>query len=213
MPNISEGLIGIIAARLKDYFNKPSIVITKSNNYLKGSARSVFNFNIGSLIKNAVDANILIGGGGHNMAGGFTLYKDMIINFENYINKAYDKLNININNTLNYDAKISSTGLNNIFYNDIKKLEPFGNGNFEPIFLFENLKIIKSNIVSKKHISTILKSKIGYSINSISFNCINTNIGEYLLNYKNELNVIGQIKENFWNNKNTLQLIIKDLVV
>jgi single-stranded-DNA-specific exonuclease len=213
MPNISEGLIGIIAARLKDYFNKPSIVITKSNNYLKGSARSVFNFNIGSLIKNAVDANILIGGGGHNMAAGFTLYKDMIINFENYINKAYDKLNININNTLNYDAKISSTGLNNIFYNDIKKLEPFGNGNFEPIFLFENLKIIKSNIVSKKHISTILKSKIGYSINSISFNCINTNIGEYLLNYKNELNVIGQIKENFWNNKNTLQLIIKDLVV
>ena len=213
MPNISEGLIGIIAARLKDFFNKPSIVITKSNNYLKGSARSVFNFNIGSLIKNAVDANILIGGGGHNMAAGFTLYKDMLINFENYINKAYDKLNININNTLNYDAKISSTGLNNIFYNDIKKLEPFGNGNFEPIFLFENLKIIKSNIVSKKHISTILKSKIGYSINSISFNCINTNIGEYLLNYKNELNVIGQIKENFWNNKNTLQLIIKDLVV
>ena len=46
-PNISEGLIGIIAARLKDYFNKPSIVITSSNHLLKGSARSVYNYNIG----------------------------------------------------------------------------------------------------------------------------------------------------------------------
>ena len=51
-PNINEGLIGIIAARLKDYFNKPSIVITNSNNLLKGSARSVYNYNIGRAIKN-----------------------------------------------------------------------------------------------------------------------------------------------------------------
>jgi single-stranded-DNA-specific exonuclease len=65
----------------------------------------------------------------------------------------------------------------------------------------------------KKHISSIFKSKIGYSIKSISFNSVNTKIGEYLLNYKNELNIIGQIKENFWNNKNTLQLDIKDLII
>ena len=54
-PNINEGLIGIIAARLKDFFNKPAIVITSSNNLLKGSARSVYNYNIGRVIKNLLD--------------------------------------------------------------------------------------------------------------------------------------------------------------
>ena len=62
-PNINEGLIGIIAARLKDYFNKPSIVITASNELLKGSARSVYNYNIGRAIKNSLDNNIIISGG------------------------------------------------------------------------------------------------------------------------------------------------------
>ena len=73
--NINEGLIGIIAARLKDYFNKPSIVITNSNELLKGSARSVYDYNIGRTIKNSLDNDLILGGGGHNMAAGFTLKK------------------------------------------------------------------------------------------------------------------------------------------
>ena len=74
-PNINEGLIGIIASRLKDYFNKPTIVITNSNELLKGSARSVYKYNIGSAIKNSLDKDLIISGGGHNMAAGFTLKK------------------------------------------------------------------------------------------------------------------------------------------
>ena len=73
--NMNEGLIGIIAARLKDYFNKPSIVITTSDKVLKGSARSIYDYNIGRAIKNSLDNNIIIGGGGHSMAAGFTLKK------------------------------------------------------------------------------------------------------------------------------------------
>ena len=84
-PNINEGLIGIIAARLKDYFNKPSIVITASNELLKGSARSVYNYNIGRVIKNSLDQEIILNGGGHNMAAGFTLNKSNLKVFENYI--------------------------------------------------------------------------------------------------------------------------------
>src|SRR6056300_143440 len=75
-PNINDGLIGIIAARLKDYFNKPSIIITTSNELLKGSARSVYNYNIGRVIKNSLDQKIILNGGGHNMAAGFTLNKE-----------------------------------------------------------------------------------------------------------------------------------------
>ena len=71
--NIKEGLIGIIASRLKDYFGKPSIVITKSNNVYKGSARSTIDYNIGSLIKILCDKKIIEKGGGHNLAAGFII--------------------------------------------------------------------------------------------------------------------------------------------
>ena len=211
--NINEGLIGIIAARLKEHFNKPSIVITDSNNLLKGSARSTPNFNIGSIIKNALDKKIIINGGGHNMAAGFTLKKDMLDSFKKFLNIFYKK-NINKDSDIfYYEAKLSSIAINKKFYDEIKILSPFGNENIEPIFLFESLKIIKSEIINNKHISCILKSKIGYSIKSICFNAVKTNLEKYLLNYKKELNVIGQIKQNIWNNKNTLQLTIKDLII
>ena len=212
-PNINEGLIGIIAARLKDYFNKPSIVITNSNNLLKGSARSIFNFNIGRVMKNLLNENIIISGGGHNMAAGFTLEKSNLKIFEKYINSKYSDIKETSNYTFKYDSEISSTAFNKNFFNDIKKIEPFGNENPIPIFFLKDLKVIKPIILKNKHISLILKSKIGYSIKSISFNSVNTKIGEYLLNYKKNLNVLGEINENFWNGKNTLQLTVRDLIL
>ena len=212
-PNINEGLIGIIAARLKDHFNKPSIVITMSGNNLKGSARSNYDYNIGRAIKRSLDNNIITGGGGHNMAAGFTLKKDNLKNFRNFLLKDFLKSGASTDHIYTYDSEISSVAFNKNFFNDINKIQPYGNGNPIPIFLFRDLKIIKKNILNNKHISAILKSKIGFSINSISFNSVNSKIGEYLLNYKKDLNVLGQINENFWNNKKTLQLTIRDLIL
>ena len=212
-PNINEGLIGIIASRLKDYFNKPAIVITNSNKLLKGSARSVYDYNIGRAIKKSSDKNIIIGGGGHNMAAGFTLEKNNLKNFESFILEDFFTTGVSRNHTFLYDAEVSPLAFNKDFYEDIKKLEPFGVGNPVPTFFFKDLKIIKTTILDGKHISSILKSRIGFSIKSISFNSVNSKIGEYLLNYKKDLNVMGQINENFWNNKNSLQLTIKDIIL
>ena len=212
-PNINEGLIGIIAARLKDYFNKPSIVITNSNELLKGSARSIYNYNIGQTIKSSLDNDIIISGGGHGMAAGFTLKKKNLKNFKDFILINYSKSSASKNHAFLYDAEVSSLAFNNDFYNDIKKLEPFGTGNPTPTFFLKNLKVIKTKILDNKHISLILKSKTGFSIKSISFNSMNSKVGEYLLNYKNNLNVLGQINENIWNNKKTLQLTIRDLIL
>ena len=212
-PNINEGLIGIIAARLKDYFNKPSIVITASNELLKGSARSVYNYNIGRVIKNSLDKDIIINGGGHNMAAGFTLNKANLKDFENYILEDFLKSNTVNNNIFSYESEVSPLAFNQDFYDDIKKLEPFGTGNSVPTFMLRDLKIIKPIVLNNKHISAILKSKTGFSIKSISFNSINTKIGEHLMSYKNNINVIGQINENIWNNKKTLQLTIRDLIL
>ena len=212
-PNINEGLIGIIAARLKDYFNKPSIVITSSNLLLKGSARSVYNYNVGRAIKYALDKNIISSGGGHNMAAGFTLEKANLNNLKNFIFEDFSNIGAFRNNTFSYDAEVSSLAFNKDFYADIKKIEPFGTGNPNPTFLFKDLKTVKSTIHNNKHISVILKSKIGFSIKSISFNSANTKVGEYLLNYKKTFNVLGQISENIWNNKKTLQLTIRDVIL
>jgi single-stranded-DNA-specific exonuclease len=211
--NLNEGIIGIIAARLKDYYNKPAIVITDSGKILKGSARSIHNYNIGQVIKNLLDKNIIINGGGHNMAAGFTLNKIYLNDFKDFFLKDFAKTIDIKKNVCFYDSEISPHAFNKNLYKDLKKLEPFGTGNPNPTFLFKGLKVIKSNIINDKHISLILKSKTGFSIRSISFNSKNNKIGEHLLNYKKTFNVMGQINENIWNNKKELQLIIQDLII
>ena len=74
--NLHEGVIGIIASRIKEYFNKPCVVLTNSNNVIKGSARSTSNFNIGEYIQKSINLNITLGGGGHNLAAGIVLKKN-----------------------------------------------------------------------------------------------------------------------------------------
>jgi single-stranded-DNA-specific exonuclease len=211
--NINEGLIGIIAARLKDYFNKPSIVITNSNKLLKASARSTSTYNIGNLIKLLIDNKIVDKGGGHNMAAGFTIKKDNIELLDNFIQKDFLKKNFHINISNEYEMEISTSAINTKFIDEINKLGPFGNYNSSPIFLIRDIKIIKSNIINNKHISIIIKPNTGPSIKSICFNNLNTKIGEYLLSYKRKINIIAEIYENVWNNKKSIQLNIKDLIL
>jgi single-stranded-DNA-specific exonuclease len=211
--NLNEGLIGIIASRLTDYFNRPSIVITKSNDKLKASARSTLSYNIGYLIKSLIDKKIIDSGGGHNMAAGFTMKKNNIKMLDNFIQKDFIKKITHKNNSNYYDFEISSSFIKNKFVQDINKLGPFGNYNYLPTFLISNLRIIKHDIINNKHLSIILKPDSGVSIKAICFNSLNTNIGHYLLSYKKKINIIAQIKENIWNNKKTIQLHIKDLIL
>ena len=208
---LHEGLIGIIAARLKEYFNKPSIVITRANNFLKASARSTVNYNIGNLIKLLIDKKIIENGGGHNMAAGFTIKKENVKLLDSFIQNDYQINNKNFKSSFKYDSEISSKAINQNFYNNINKLGPFGNGNSLPTFLIKNVKIIKSNVVVENHISAIIKSTTGPSLKTICFNCRNTEIGNYLLYYKKQINITALIINNSWNNKNIIQLNIKDL--
>jgi len=210
---LNEGLIGIISSRLKDYFNKPSIVITKSNNKFKASARSTSSYNIGYLIKSLIDNKIIDSGGGHNMAAGFTMKNDNIKMLDYFIQNDYLKKNSNKDNSNKYDFTLSSSAIKKELINDIIKLGPFGNYNFLPIFLINNFKIIKREIINNKHLSVILKPDVGVSIKGICFNCLHTKIGHYLLSYKKKINIIAEINQNIWNNKKSLQLQIKDLIL
>ena len=147
------------------------------------------------------------------MAAGFILKKINLENFKKFILRDFSKNVTNKNFSLLYDAEISSHAFNLDFYSQIKKLEPFGMGNPNPIFLFKDLLVIRKTIINHKHLSIILKSRTGFSIKSIFFNYGNSKVAEYLLNYKKKINVLGQINENIWNNKKGLQLNIRDLII
>ena len=211
--NLNEGLIGIIASRLKEYFNKPSIVITNSNHLLKASARSTSTYNIGHLIRLLIEKKIIENGGGHNMAAGFTLKKNNINFLDDFIQKDYLKKYSNLNNTSKYDGELSISAINLRFMKELNKLKPFGNLNPLPSYLIKNVKIIKTDIINQKHVSSIIKPDVGSSVKTICFNCTNNEIGKYLLTYKKKINIIAQIHENEWNNKKTIQLNIKDLIL
>ena len=204
----NEGIIGIIASRIKEYLDKPSIVLSKSKNFYKASARSTPNFNIGKFIKLALDKKIIINGGGHNLAAGFSIKKNKINEFKIFINKMFDKNKSD--NFKEYISRISLNSLNTEFYNKLKIFAPFGPDNENPIFLIENIKIIKPKIIKNKFITFYVKSKSGKLFPSISFNFLESDISRELLFNKNELNLIVQIKENIWNNKKNLQLMVLD---
>ena len=90
--NWHEGVIGIVAARLKDKFNKPVVLISIDGDIGKASARSVLGFDIGSVIISATQEKILLKGGGHKMAGGFSIKTDKIIKFKDYVFKNFEEL-------------------------------------------------------------------------------------------------------------------------
>ena len=205
---IPEGIIGIIASRFLEKFNKTTIVLTQSGNLIKGSTRSTSDINIGSIINNAVTKKILVNGGGHDMAAGFSLYKKNFNKFKNFLFE-YNFTKTSINKK--YVSKISTSAINLKFLEDLDKLAPFGNHNKRPIFFVENLKIINSRIIDNLHIHCLLKDKKNKIFDSILFNSVNTNLGNCLLNYKKEINIL--CKFNLYGaNNNKISTHIIDIV-
>ena len=147
--NWHEGVIGIIASRIKDKFNKPTIVFSKNLELAKASARSVSGFDIGTAIIAAVQEGLLLKGGGHKMAGGFSIQLDKIEDFNKFIIKKYNLTNIDhsIEKKVYIDSLISPSALNIDFFNKVNTLAPFGSGNSEPKFSIEGVKPINSKIV------------------------------------------------------------------
>ena len=208
-PNLHEGLIGIIASRIKDYFNKPCLVLTNSNNILKGSARSTTDFNIGELIQKTCQLGITLNGGGHNLAAGLSLKKSKLNDLKKFINKIYNYKNTKTKNF--YTSVVSLKSINDEFAKSIYLLGPFGNKNQIPIFLIQDVKFIKKTLINNLYISCFIK-KNSKMIKSISFNHLNSKISYEILNSNNNYDVLVKIKPNKLKNKSTIELEIIDLI-
>ena len=214
--NWHEGVIGIVAARLKDKFNKPVIIISIQNNIGKASARSIVGFDIGSSIIAATQEKILIKGGGHKMAGGFSIDIKNIEIFKEFIFRKFRNINEDIASIkpLFLDSVISPTAINLDFYNQVNLLAPFGSGNPEPKFIIEDVKTINGKIVGEKHIKSVLIGLDGSAIKTIAFNAVNNDLGGFLLTKNNKsFNIAGKLSLNEWRGQSNVEFIIDDISV
>jgi len=214
--NWHEGIIGIIASRVKEKFNKPAIIISSISGLGKGSARSIYGFDIGSVVIGAVQNDLLLKGGGHKMAAGFTINMTNIDEFREFIFKKFRSVNMNLEEKKNYyfDTEISPSAVNIDFFEKVYSLAPFGAGNTEPRFVIKNLKVLNSKIVGEKHIKSVLLGSDSTTVKSISFNSVESELGTYLLkkNIKS-LNIAGKLSLNEWRAQKNVEFIIDDISV
>ena len=159
-------LYGIVASKLVDRFFKPTILICIEGDIGKGSGRSLPGFDLHDAL--AKSSEYLIKYGGHEMGVGLSLDKDMFDNFKKNIEKIAKEQNVkDIVSVIKIDSSISLKDINMKLIEDIKELEPYGEKNKEPVFIFKNLKIDSIRALSEgKHLKLILK-KDHHLINAI----------------------------------------------
>ena len=214
--NWHEGVIGIVAARLKDKFNKPVILISLNGNIGKASARSIVGFDIGSVIISATQEKILLKGGGHKMAGGFSIKIENIRILKDFVFKKFRGLNEDLKSEkpLFLDSIIAPSAINLDFYNKVALLSPFGSGNPEPKFIIENVKTLNGKVVGEKHIKSVLIGEDGSTIKTIVFNAADNDLGTYLLKKNNKsFNIAGKLSLNEWRGQSNVEFIIDDISV
>ena len=208
------GVLGIVAGRLKDKYYRPSFVISSNKGKYTGSVRSISGIDVGKLIIKAVNNNLLLSGGGHQMAAGFSLDKDTFDNFKKFCEEEiYSQSNNTILNKINYyDDIIDSSNVNRDLYNLINVASPYGQGNPEPQFIIKNAKIDYWSVVGKGHLKVKISNSNYGNIDAIAFSSKGTPLGDIIMNHSGSLlHFAGVIKKNDWQGNKAVQFHIRDL--
>lgn len=212
--NWHKGIIGIIAARLKEKYFRPTFVFAIDEyGQAVGSARSINGFDIGFIVSKASQEGFLDVGGGHAMAAGFSTSKEKISDFKDMLLSCYsDQANlVSINSVLKIDDIISARQISLEFYKKIQKIGPFGAENLEPLFVIPDLKVYFTHVVGEVHLKIIFIDNNGFKIEAMAFNEAGTYLGEALQKQKDKkFSIAGNLEVNYWNNRISPQFIIKD---
>lgn len=169
------GVVGIVAAKLTDYYRKPAVVISiEAEGTGRGSARSVGGINLYRCLHDVRDT--LLSFGGHEAAAGLVVRREKINELRKKLDEAIgeelESLGREI--VLNVDAHLAFTEINKGLMDDMARLEPLGAGNPAPVFYSTGLKVMRSRVVGKEHLSLVLSD---LSSNTV-FNCIGFTMGE-----------------------------------
>ena len=213
--NWHNGVLGIVASRLLKEFYKPVIVISFNNNIGIGSARSIDSINLGNIIIQAKNEDLLLNGGGHSAAAGLKINKKNIENFSKFLHKSLEKFDKKyfVKKSI-YIDKLSIDQIKPSLLDDLKKIEPFGKGNEEPNFIFTNIKIQSIKKIKNKHFIVFFKNSLNETIKGYCFNSVNTVIGDYLeKHFQFTFDLAGTLKEDNFSKDYNIQIIIKDLML
>ena len=206
--NWHHGVIGIVASKITEMYFKPSILLCEEDDLGKGSGRSIPGFDLYEALtecKESIDKF-----GGHAMAVGINVKKDKLEEFKEKLEQISKEKNIEeIVPILKIDAQISLDEINKEMVNSLKELEPFGEENKNPLFVFKNLKIDSIRALSEgKHLKLTLKD------NKNIVNAIGFNLGDLANEYRigDKIDVVGNLEINSFNGVDNIQINIKDLM-
>lgn len=210
-----EGVIGIVAGRLKEKFGRPAIVGNIKEGKIKASARSVTGADIGASTHRALALELLLSGGGHAAAAGFSFEvrkRDAV--HEYYVQQlseavtAYGESRAKL-----LDGWVSVSGATQELYDALKQLEPYGLGFPKPKLALRAAKIVHRTLLKDKHLKLVLGDEHGKArLNAIAFNVADTKLGE-MLSSTAPLHLYGELSENHWQGAASLQFIIDDAAI
>ena len=205
--NWHHGVIGIVASKITDLYFKPSILICFEEDEGKGSGRSIPGFDLYESLTNCSEN--LEKFGGHAMAVGVSLKKENFEKFKEEFEKYAQNSNIcDIIPIIKIDEEITLEDINIKAVEELNMLEPFGEANKMPLFMYKNLKIHSIRTLSEgKHIKLTLKDNNFY-IDSIGFN-----LGHLAEEYQigDKVDVVGSLEINKFNGRESVQINLKDL--
>ena len=211
--NWHPGVIGIVASRLVERFNRPACVIALDGEQGTGSGRSVSGVDFGAAIIAAQQAGLLIKGGGHKMAGGFTVERKKIQEFQDFLGKRVksDVIEKGIRPSLFLDGAIKPAAANLNFLEQLNQVGPFGSGNPEPRFVIPSATLSYAAVVGDRHIRGFIRDEGNNRLAAISFNSVDTPLGQALLQSQGApLHIAGRLKANTWQGRTSAQLHIDD---
>ena len=213
------GILGILASRLKEKYQKPSLIISLIGGIGKGSARSIKGIDIGMAITLARKEGLLLDGGGHAMAGGFSVAEEKIDEFYHFmlarIVKNDDSEEIYREaKVLRIDSVITVNSINMQLFDDLAMAEPFGQSNMKPRFIILDAKIIKVWIMAEHHLMFVVKDSIADDLSNnltcILFKGADSDYGKRLLKGGGKrVNLVGHLQVNFFN-QDKVDFIIED---
>jgi len=210
-----QGVVGIVAGKLKERYNVPAFVMSIEPDEVKGSARSVPGVDLGALIIAAKEKGLLTKGGGHTMAAGFSLSEDKIEAFRRFAGEyVRQKLGEeDVAPVIEVDSALDLLGANTDFAAALELLEPFGAGNAEPKIVLEHVRIVKPGIVGAGHVRCFLTSGNGGSLKAMAFKIADTELGKTLLNSQGAVfDIAGVLRRDNWQGRNSVQFIIDDAI-
>lgn len=208
------GVIGIVASRLKDKYNLPTIVIGINDGQAKGSGRSISGVDLGAAIIEAKHNGLLASGGGHAMAAGLTTSSDKLEALEAFLkaHMASAVVEASKNRQFTLDGLVSIGGANVALLEALELIGPFGAGNANPRFAIADVTIVKVDRVGADHVRAIFKGRDGASMKVMSFRQADEPLGQMLLKGLGQrFHVAGRLKIDDWSGVAKVEMTLEDI--